>query len=88
MVFQFKVRNPLTIEERIKIAEGISHHLSYGEMSKSIGRCKSVIRREVNRLGSHKSYDPLSAQKDFEHKQRLCGIKRNSELYLRISKEK
>jgi len=63
-------RNPLTIEERRQIKQGIDEGLSSREIGKAIGRGKSVIARESKRLGRWSDYDPDLAQKDFEKKQR------------------
>lgn len=84
---RFKTKNPLTIEERRKIQEGLALEMSYRELGLHVGRCKSVVMRESKRLGLPEDYDPLKAQKNFESKQKLSGIKRGSDLYLKIAKE-
>lgn len=79
--------NALTIEERQKIKEAIDMNMSYSEMGEYVGRDKSTVMREAKRLGHFSQYDPNKAQKDFESKQKLVGIKRNSPLYLKIKEE-
>lgn len=68
--------NPLSIEERLKIKEGLELDLSYGQLAKHVGRGKSVVMREAKRLGDIRKYDAYKAQKDFEEKQKLIGIKK------------
>lgn len=75
MVCKWIAYNPLLIEERRKIKEAIDMGMSYGDMSKYVGREKSIVMREAKRLGSYLDYDPDLAQKDFEEKQKLIGIK-------------
>jgi IS30 family transposase len=87
MVAKFKVKNPLTIEERRKIKEGLALQMSYSELALHVGRCKSVVMRESKRLGYPWDYEPDLAQKNFEAKQKLSGIKRGSDLYIKIAKE-
>jgi len=77
MVSNWIAKNPLKIEERRKIKEGIDLGLSYGQIAISIDRAKSTIIRECKRLKrSVWLYDPDLAQADFEEKQRLIGIKK------------
>lgn len=87
MVSKFKARNPLIIEERRKILNGLENNLSYGKIALSIGRAKSVVIKEAKRLGDIRSYNPEKAQKDFISKQRLVGIKKGCALYLKIKEE-
>lgn len=68
--------NPLSIEERLKVKEGLDLNLSYSALAAHVGRCKSVVMRESKRLGDIKKYDAYKAQKDFEEKQKLIGIKK------------
>lgn len=70
--------NPLSIEERFKIKEGLDLDLSYSQLAIHVGRCKSVVLRESKRLGKAENYDPLKAQADFEAKQKLIGKKKDS----------
>jgi IS30 family transposase len=76
LVSIWKARNPLTIEERRKIKEALDLGLSYRQIGKYVGRSFTTVRRETKRLGSYKNYDPELAQKDFEEKQKLVGIKK------------
>jgi len=69
MVSKWIAINPLTIEERVKVKEGIELNMSYSEIALHVGRVKSVVMREAKRLGSCSDYDPDEAQKDFERKQ-------------------
>lgn len=62
----WSVKNPLTFDERLKIAIGLSEGLSYGQLAKYVGRCKSVVMRESKRLGDANKYNPELAQKNFE----------------------
>lgn len=62
-------KNPLSLEQRMKIEIGLSMKLTYSELAVYVGRCKSVVLRESKRLGDHKDYDAHLAQQDFEHKQ-------------------
>lgn len=87
MPTQFKTKNPLTLEERRKIKEGLASTMSYREIGLYVGRCKSVVLRESKRLGTADKYDPDRAQQHFVSKQKLSGIKRGSPLYLRIAQE-
>lgn len=70
LVSKWAVKNPLTIEERKKIKEGLEMDLSYGELSSYVGRDKSTVMRESKRLGSYKDYDPEKAQEHFEKLQK------------------
>ncbi len=78
MIHKWAVKNPLTIEERRLIKEGIDLDLSYNGISKYVGRSKTTICRETKRINNnYKEYDPELAQKDFENKQKLVGIPKN-----------
>jgi IS30 family transposase len=70
--------NPLSIEERHKVKEGLDLDLSYSQLALHVGRCKSVVMREAKRLGKAEDYDPIKAQADFEAKQKLIGIKKDT----------
>jgi|GEM_PF-6553745 len=83
----FKCRNPLSFDDRKKIQHGIRIQFSYAEIAMSINRVKSVIQREVKRFAKVADYDAQKAQKNFESKQKLSGIKRNSELYIKIEEQ-
>jgi IS30 family transposase len=76
MVSRWAVKNPLTIDERRKIKEGIDLEMTYREIAQSLDRAKSTIQRECKRLGGFWNYDPYAAQDDFEAKQKLVGRKR------------
>ena len=68
--------NPLTLEERFKIKEGLILDMSYSQLALHVGRHKSVVMRESKRLGKAEDYDPIKAQADFEFKQTLIGKKK------------
>lgn len=87
MVSKFHSKNPLTLDERNQIEIGIKKDLSYSEIAFLINRYKSVIQREVKRFDDPQAYNAEKAQKNFESKQRLSGIKRGSKRYLEIKKE-
>jgi IS30 family transposase len=76
MISKWKAINPLTIHERRLIAEGIRVGMSYRQLGLHVGRHKSVVLREVKRLGEPSNYIPEKAQKDFEDKQKLVGKKK------------
>ena len=77
MVNKWIAINPLTIEERRKIKEGIDLGLSYSQLAIHVGRPKSTVMRESKRINRCPwNYDPELAQKDFEAKQKLIGIKK------------
>jgi IS30 family transposase len=76
MVSKWKTINPLTIQQRRLIKEGLDLNMSYSQIAAHAGRGKSVVMRESKRLGKIKDYDPEKAQKDFEAKQKLVGIKK------------
>lgn len=59
----------MTLEERMKIKEGLEKNLSYSQLAVFVGRNKSTVLRESKRLGSPKQYDPVEAQKNFEEGQ-------------------
>ena len=80
MVCKWMVNNPLTLDERKKIKECIDLKMSYGKMSKVIGRAKSTLLHEVQRRGGFESYDPVEAQMDFENKQ-FIRMKHRRNLY-------
>lgn len=73
---KWKAINPLRLEERKKIREGLDLNLIYSQLALHVGRCKSVVLRESKRLGKHENYDPIGAQADFEEKQKLVGRKK------------
>lgn len=86
MVGKWSVKNPLTIEERRKIKEGLDRNLTYHEIAEYVGsgRNRSTIRRECSRLGNVQDYDPEKAQEHFESlqletrkKMRSSRLKRN-----------
>ena len=77
MVNKWKCKNPLTLSDRKNISQGICLGWSYGMIASDISRCKSVVIREVKRCGQFHLYDAEKAQADFEHKQTLCGKKKN-----------
>ena len=62
MVGQWMQKNPLTLDERIKIKEALDMGLSYQGIGQYVGRAKSVVMREIKRF---KDYDPEEAEKDF-----------------------
>lgn len=70
MVTEWMVKNPLTLEERKKIKEGIDKGFSYTEIAEYIGRNKTTIIKEAKRLGNPDNYDPHKAQENFERRQR------------------
>jgi IS30 family transposase len=70
MVGKWSCANPLTIEERRLIKEGLDLNMNYREISEHVGRCKSVVMREAKRLGDISEYDPDKAQAHFEKLQR------------------
>lgn len=86
MVSKWAGKNPLIYSERLKIKEGIDSNLTYSEIAESIGRSKSTIQRECKRLGGFWNYDPKEAQKDFEKKQKLVGIKKKTDKYHILTK--
>ncbi len=67
---KWSCRNPLTIEDRKIIEEGIKNQLSSREIAKEINRVKSVVLRESKRLGERSRYDATLAQEHFENRQR------------------
>ena len=75
MVEKWSCINPLSIEERKLIKEGLDLNMSYREISIHVGRCKSVVMREAKRLGDIKIYDPEKAQENFEEKQKRHGFR-------------
>jgi len=76
MVCKWMCINPLSLEERYKVKQGLDMNLSYKGISEHVGRCKSVVMREAKRLGDAGMYDPIKAQEDFEAKQKLIGKKK------------
>jgi IS30 family transposase len=70
MVSNWSCQNPLTLEERKLIKEGLDLGMSYSEIGIHTGRCKSVVLRESKRLGSIVNYNPIEAQKNFEDRQK------------------
>ena len=77
MVCKWIANNPLSIEERVKIQEGIDLDFSYRQIGEHVGRCKSVVMREAKRFGSVYEYNAVKAQTDFESKQKLIGKKKH-----------
>lgn len=75
MVGNWSCFNPLTIEERRLIKEGLDLDMSYGKIALHVGRCKSVVMREAKRLGDIRKYDPEKAQENFEEKQKRHGFR-------------
>jgi|GEM_PF-6090576 IS30 family transposase len=67
---KWSCRNPLTIEERKIIQQGIESGLSSRQIGKEIQREKSIILRESKRLGDLKNYKAELAQQHFEDTQR------------------
>lgn len=67
--------NPLSFHERELVEEGIKLNLSYSQIAKHVGRCKSVVMRESKRIGTPDEYTALKGQADFEEKQKLIGKK-------------
>lgn len=80
MISKWKANNPFTLEERKKLREAIDLNFSYSEIANYVGRPKTSVMREAKRLGNHLDYDPKKAQKDFEEKQKLVGIKRKNDV--------
>ena len=77
MISKWIANNPLMIEERRKIKEGIDLGMSYRELAIHVNRAKSTIIREAKRVnGVVWLYDPEKAQADFEAKQKLIGKKK------------
>lgn len=78
MVGRWIANNPLTIEERRKIKEGIDLGMSYREIGLHVGRAKSTVLRESKRISPYPwNYDPDLAQLDFEEKQKKIRTPRN-----------
>lgn len=71
MVGKWSCQNPLSLEERRKIQEGLEIGLSYSQIAASVERYKSTVMREAKRLGNIKAYDAEKAQENFEYIQRL-----------------
>jgi IS30 family transposase len=70
MVGKWGCKNPLTIEERRKIKEGLDMQMTYREIADLVARNKTTIQYEVKRLGKDISkYDPEKAQEHFEQLQ-------------------
>lgn len=67
---KWSCRNPLSIEERKSIENGIRLGRSSREIGKEINRNKSIILRESKRLGNSDEYNAEKAQENFEYKQR------------------
>lgn len=70
MVEKWSVKNPLTLDERKKIKEGLDLGLSYSKLALHVGRYKSTVMRESKRLGDVSDYDPEKAQQHFENGQK------------------
>lgn len=75
MAGKWSVKNPLTLEERIRIKEGLDANLYYYQIAICIGRGKTTIIKESHRLGDIENYDPHAAQKHFENLQKLSRKK-------------
>ena len=86
MVQKWSCVNPLTIQERRLIKEGLDLNMSYREIALHANRCKSVVLREAKRLGDVNKYDPDKAQKNFEDKQMRKRSKRLQHVKKKISK--
>lgn len=67
---KWSCRNPLKLEDRQKIQEGLQLGLSSREIARMIHREKTVILRESMRLGDREKYDAILAQIHFETTQR------------------
>jgi len=76
MVGKWSSINPLNIEERRLIKEGLTLNMSYRQISLHCGRAKSVVIREAKRLGDIHLYDPDKAQKHFEDIQKRRNLKK------------
>lgn len=76
MVNKWICRNPISIQERKKIEEGIKMQMTYREIGEFVGRPKTTVIRESKRLGNVDKYDAEKAQNDFELKQKNCGYKK------------
>lgn len=76
MVNKLIAHNPISLEERIKIQEGLLLDLTYSKLAEYVSRPKSTVMREAKRLGDIRKYDPHKAQKDFEDKQKNIGKKK------------
>lgn len=70
MVSEWMVKNPLSLEERKMIKEGIDGGLSFRQIGLYVNRNKSTVMYEAKRLGKPDNYNPEKAQEDFERKQR------------------
>jgi IS30 family transposase len=65
------VRRPLSSEDRAVIAAGLRERWSYAEIGASIGRCRSVISREVRRnCGENGEYHGALAHRAAAHRRR------------------
>jgi IS30 family transposase len=65
------VRRPLSSEDRAVIAVGLRQQRSYAEIGASIGRCRSVISREVRRNSSENGeYHGAVAHRCAAHRRR------------------
>lgn len=77
MVQKWIANNPLTLQERRKLFEGLNLGLSYSELAAFVNRPKTTVMREAKRINNDfTKYDPVKAQKDFEAKQKLIGKKK------------
>jgi IS30 family transposase len=70
MVGKWASENPITLEQRKLIEQGIKSNLSYREIGELAGRAKTTVMREAKRLGDVECYNAIKAQKDFERKQK------------------
>ena len=66
MVVRWACHNPLNIDDRRAIKDGLDAGLTYRAIAKSINRGKTTIQREVLRFKSLDDYDPEKAQAQFE----------------------
>jgi IS30 family transposase len=80
MVSKWSVKNPLSLDERKKIYEGLQTPLTYQQIAAGMNRSKSTVRRESMRLGDIKDYDPEKAQQHFEALQ----VKKNSKMQIAL----
>lgn len=76
MVGKWSCNNPLTIEERRLIQEGLNLNMSYRQIGLHCGRAKSVVMRESKRLGDVHLYDADKAQTNFEYIQKRRNLKK------------
>lgn len=87
MVGKWSVKNPLTIDERKLLQEGLRLNLSYAQLAQYVGRDKSTLWREAKRLGDVENYTAEKAQEHFERLQQLKN-QRITETKLKNSRKK